>query len=160
MEPAWLKTLMEMPDRTAASVELGVTFLAASREDRERIRQGWNFGTEWEYPTPWRLACINGEPGSPYQRIIASLVLDGLESHEEVRDRIVSYSVAWHSCLLAGLDARATFSAVAEVLPIAAATQLLAFANREPADQSMEAFGLVKRPTLDGEVEIHVDWYR
>jgi len=152
MEPAWLKALIEMADRAAASVELGVAFLAASQEDRDRIRLGWNFGTEWQYPTPWRLACTTGELGSPYQRIVASLVLAGLEGREDVPEQIVSHSVAWHSCLLAGLDARATFSAVAAALPIAAATQLSGFANRQAADQAMEAFGLVNSLTVDGEV--------
>jgi len=160
MESAWIKPLLDMVDRTAASVGFGTAFIKASEEDRSRIRRGWNFGAEWKYPTPSRLACVKGEVGSPHERIVASLVLDGLESSEDVRDQTISYCVAWHSCLLAGLSPQAIFFSVATAMLEPIAGQLKEFAARTAADQAMEAFGLVKRSTVDGEVEIHVDWYR
>jgi hypothetical protein len=158
MNPEWLESLLIMPDRTSASVAFSRAYVGASLEQKLALRAGWPFGRQWEYPTPSRLACAEGEDTSSYERIVTVLVLLSLETTEDVREHLVAYAVVWHSCLAAGLDPHTTFVAISHSLLDPTASQLRAFAERAPADQSMEAFGLTSRRTARGEIEINVTW--
>ncbi len=158
MKPAWLDPLIEMPDRLAASIELGLAFVSASAADRAAVFAGWGFGADWEYPSPWRLACTTGEQGSPHERIVATLVLNGLENRSDSREEVLLFCVAYNACALAGLDADALLSTVARSLPDRAARALRDFVGRSPRDKALEAFLLVKKPNADGEMEIRPTW--
>lgn len=158
MKPAWLDALIEMPDRLAASIELGMAFVSAAAAERAAVCVGWGFGVDWEYPSPWRLACTKGEQGSPHERIVATLVLNGLENRSDSREEVLLFCVAYNACALAGLDADALLSTVARSLPDRAALALRDFVRRSPRDKALEAFLLVKKPNADGEIEIRPTW--
>lgn len=146
-----------MPDRVAASLAFASAFMSATAEDRATIVWKWNFGVEWAYPSPWRLACTKGEQGSPEQRIVASLVLTGLDTREDSREEIVSLGTAYNACVLAGLDPDAIFLRVAAALPERAASSLRNFAARLPEEKSLKAF-LMALKTVDGESELYSTW--
>jgi hypothetical protein len=158
VKPAWLDPLIKMSDRLAASIELGSAFVSASPTDRAAVAAGWGFGVDWEYPSPWRLACTKGEQGSPQQRIVATLVLNGLESRNDSREELLVFCVAYNAGALAGLDADALLSTVARSLPDRAARALRDFVGRSPRDKALEAFLLVKQPNAHGEIEIRPTW--
>ncbi len=154
MIPECMRELVGMRDRQAAAIKLGQAFLAGTAEAREAVVRGWPFDQDWDYPSPWRLACVRGEVSSPQERLVALLVLNGLENKENPREQLSVFCIAYHSCKLVGLDPEAVFVVVADVLSPAAAEQLTAFLAREPADKALEAFFLEERPVEGGETEI------
>jgi hypothetical protein len=157
MEPSWIEPLISMKDRQAAVVALGRAYLAASDIERQAVIAGWDFGVGWDYPTPTRLACRVNETSSPRDRIIASLVLDSLQTDMSSREAIVALCHTYHSCRLAGLDADAIFFEVAKALPADAARALVSFANRREENKALEKFAGFRVRTADGETEVHID---
>jgi hypothetical protein len=157
-KPAWMDSLVRMPDRLAASIALGAAFAAASPAERADVCAGWNFGVDWEFPSPWRLACVTGESGSPQERIVASLILNALGNSSDSREEILLYGVPYNACALAGLDGDALLLRVAATLPGRAAKSLRAFVARAPKDKALGAFRLVTSAVSLGEVEIRPNW--
>lgn len=151
---SWLRGLINEPNRNAAAAALGATFLDATPEARDIVINGWDFGVEWPYPAPERLACVNGEDASPRQRIVSTLVLDSLEGVFGSREHLVALSATYRSCELAGLSPVDVFEAVAKALPAKHAEMLRNFLHRRPEDRALGVFGLTERVNADGEVEV------
>lgn len=156
MKPAWLESLIKMQDRSLASIKLAETFMKASSQERAVIIAGWDFNVEWQYPSPCRLACMQGELATPKERIIASLILFALDSYYEYYDQILFLSIVHHSCYIAGLDPHEIFAEVATALKIPAASIMLAFDARDESQKSMQEFMLVPIQSIAGETEIHI----
>jgi hypothetical protein len=153
MKPTWIEPLVAAPDRLDAALTLASRFISAPLEDRVAIAQAWSYGVEWAYPSPWRLACQKMEQGSSTDRIVATLVLNALDTLADSREEIMLFAVVHNSCALCGLDADRVFEEVAAVLPERAAIAARTFAAR-PADlKSLEAF-LLTVSNVDGEPEI------
>lgn len=156
MNPNSIVQLVSMEDRLAASVKLGSVWISSTDEERAKIIQGWPHDVEWPYPSPWRLACTREETGQPRDRIVASLVLNGIESTEEARDQAFFHCVAYHGCLLSSLDPNELFTSVARTLPRSPADALHCFLKRSPEDQALDAFLLEKHVDRLGETELRM----
>lgn len=154
LNSANLSALAAMADRMGASLKFGAAWIASSSEQRAEVISKWPHGAEWEYPSPWRLACRMGEQGEPRERIIAALVLSAVESKEDPRDDIIAHCVVYHSCLIAGLDPDEIFSLVASTLPLSTATRLRVFLRRSAEDRALSSFFLEQRVDQNGEVEL------
>lgn len=152
--PDWLVQLLEMEDRHRAVVELSQLVLRGTPMQRSEVRRGWPFGAEWPYPTPSRLACVIREAHSPRERLVASLILDSLEGVWGTREHQVAQCLSFHSALLAGLVPADVFKEVAPAILPNEAAELDAFLQREPAEQTLAAFGLVATRNAEGETEI------
>jgi hypothetical protein len=152
--PPWIEPLTKMTDRLAASLALGSAWIKASEADCLAVGMGWNYGVQWEYPSPWRLACTKGERGTPYDRIVATMVLAALDRHGDSREELILYSLAYNACLLAHLDGDAVLATVSAKLPGPAAASLCAFLARVPEDKALSAFGLTTVLSADAETEI------
>ncbi len=154
--PPWLRDLARDSNRVRAAAALGTAFVNATPDERLLVIAGWDFGVEWPYPDPTRLACRIGEAAPPLERIVSSLVLDSLEHVFGTREHLIALSATYRSCELAGLSPTDVFSSVAAVLPEDHADELRAFLRRTAEDRSLTAFGLVERVNATGEREIHV----
>lgn len=154
MHIPWLDPLLKASDRLLATIELAERWRAASQAERDAVVAGWDWGVKWSYPPIGRMACIMGETGTPLERIRAALLLNWLESHEEVREQLIFLCEAYHSCALAGLDPDQVFQEVAGTLPPNAGEFLLRFSRRSDADKALEAFGFVARRDGNGEMEV------
>ena len=154
---AWLRELLDEKDREFAVATLGKAFLRASPSERQMVAEGWDFGNDWPYPSPERLACVRGERFSPRDRIVASLVLDFLEGACGPREHLIALSATSRSCELAALSPEAVFETVAAALPVDEAEDLRAFCRRPVEDRHPRAFDLHESRNLDGEVEIVFD---
>lgn len=155
---AWIRKLKEEANRQSAAAALGPAFLMATAKERMAVVKGWDFGVEWPYPAPARLACRKGEDTSPRDRIISSLVLDSLEGVVGTREYLIALSATYRSCELAGLSPAEVFASVAEALTPTDAEALRTFIRRRPEERALSAFGLVERVNPDGEVEVHPQW--
>jgi hypothetical protein len=158
--PDWFRSLAEKSDRGAAAVDLGEAFMVADLKDREGIRAGWNFGVEWPYPAPERLACTVGEVYSPRARIVASLILDSLEGVSGTREHLIALCATFRACELAQLSAVDVFEAVAVILTPPDADALRSFVRRSPDERQPSAFGIKERTNADGETELHIQWMK
>jgi hypothetical protein len=156
--PTWVEPLTELRDRAAAGRALAARFVAAPPGERAWIASRWPMGVVWEYPTPWRLACVRGEMGSPRERIVTSLVLNALDRREASREETLLLCVAYNAAGLAGMDADALFSEVAMALLPEAAHELRTFAARPPDDKTLSAFDLDAVGVPGGDVEIRPHW--
>ncbi len=159
MAPRWYKTLLGQRDHPSAAFEFTQKFLSASISDRTAIVNTWNAQLAWALPNPWRLACTSEAPGSPQERILVDLLFQALGfSQGDSRESIMGLAVVFNSARLAGLEPRSIFEEVAQAVPGPARDALIAFARRDPEDQSMAAFMLTAVEDPGGGYEIKADW--
>lgn len=157
MIPLWIDELLEIQDRTMASIKLSKAFMKASDNERKIVAIEWNYNREWLYPAFERLSCRKGEKTEPKDRIITSLILDSLEKIIGTREHLIALSATYRACELVSLSPDDVFISVAKILPENDGDILKAFIKRPPEDRNISAFGLVEKETKDGEIEIHFD---
>jgi hypothetical protein len=156
-----IEEIITDPDRAEAYYRLASLYMQGPDEIREQIRQGWDFGLDWIYPNPTKLACSKNESHSCYEKILASLVYNSINDLRvrDLRDELIDIAITYHSCLAAGFDPREIFEKVASVSSLKTAQFLRDFINREPEDKSLEAFMLTKQKNVDGEFEVNCAFY-
>lgn len=134
-------------------------FLAAPPNERAEVVRCWDPGQQWALPDPWRLACTDDAPGSPIERIRTDLLFQALGlSGVDAREAIMGFAVVHNSCKLAGIEPRPVFDEIAGAVGGIAARALGAFSNRDPQDQSMEAFMLEAVANPGGGYETRRNW--
>ncbi len=142
-------SLLSLDNRLEATIELGKLLMASGRELWCQLRENWDKEVQWSYPKDSHLACENYELGTPKDRIIAMLLLNSIESHEDWRDQLSVYCVAYHSCIFAGIDPDRLFEEVAEIIGDETSSWLIDFKNREPQDKSLDGFLFVAQKESD-----------
>lgn len=145
---------LRLDDAEEAYMLLASLYLESDAGRREQMRKKWDYGYEWKYPNPFRLACRIDEKHEPQQRIEASLVYSSLEDSPLTREHLVGLAIEYHSCLLAGIDPSAPFTKVARASSENVANRILDFLHRPPDSLSLEAFMLTPRKDKNGEWEI------
>jgi hypothetical protein len=152
-----LVAILKMPDRLLAYYELVNAYLVGPERVRRDIIAGWDFGVEWRYPDPYRIARSKTDSALPKERALASLIYYAIASAlpmADIRDMLVGLAVVYNSGRLAGLDIDQIFEDAAAVSPEGVRTELLRFVRRSNHDKSLEAFRLSVKLTADGEKEI------
>jgi hypothetical protein len=157
-----VEDIIKLQDREEAYHNLAVLYIRGPEQVREQIRKNWDYGVEWVYPDPRRLACSKNEKRSCRERILASLVYDAIEDFREEgpRDKLVALSVIYHSCIEAGLNPQEEFESVASISSEKVANYFREFIQRNPEDKSKEAFMLKTKKNSDGETEILPSWMK
>jgi len=149
-----------MKDRGEAFLLLAEQYINGESEFRDFVRDGWDFGVQWEFPNPSSLACQKHEKRTCEEKIKASLVYEVIASRggQDARDNLVAWAVIYQSCCLAGIDPNGIFKEVAQVSPDDLKLRLNAFITRKSEDKSLEAFMLKKQINANGEIEILLPW--
>lgn len=155
-----LQEVLRLPDRKEAFYRLVSIYMRGPEEVREEIRTGWDFGVEWEYPDPKRLACSFNETHTCRERAIALLAYEAIMDlrHSDPRDELMTLAVVYHGCLAVGIDPKNLFGEVASVSSPRTARFLRDFIKRSPEDKSLEAFMLIVEKNVNGESEIVPSW--
>lgn len=155
----WHKSAVVNRDDPSACIVFTRRFLDASLSERSEVLDKWESRLKWSLPNPWRLACVDEGPGTTLERIRTTLLFQALsQSTADSREGTMVLAVVHNSCRLAGLDARGIFEEVARAVGGAAADAIMRFANRGPADQSMEAFMLSAVENSAGGYELTANW--
>ena len=156
-----LEGILKLVDGQDAYQRLVALFLQGTEEARDLIRAKWDFGFNWVYPNMQRLACRKNERYSCDERLLAALVYDAIENlkNEEFREKLVGWSVVFHSCLAAGIVPEELFRRAASASSPSMAQLMMDFINRPKEHKSMKAFELVSRTNSDGETEIKPSWH-
>jgi hypothetical protein len=152
-----LVAILNMPDRLLAYYELVNVYAAGPERVRRDIIEGWDYGVEWQYPNPHRIACSKTESAPPKEQALASLIYYAVASAvpmRDIRDMLVGLAVVYNAGRLAGLDVDRIFEDAAAVSPGGVRTELQRFVRRSDHDKSLEAFRLSVKLTADGEKEI------
>jgi len=151
-----IDTILNMADRQNAFFLLTERYVNDGLEFRTFVQNGWDFGVQWEYPNPSRLACHKHEKYSCAERIKASLIYEAISFHnqQDIRDHLVAWVVIYQSGCLVGIDSDEIFKQVAQLAPNDLALSLNAFIARKSEDKSVEAFMLKKHINAEGEIEI------
>lgn len=157
-----IEDIVKLHDREDAYYKLVELYIKGPEQIREQIRKEWDYGAEWIYPNPRRLACLKNEKRSSRERILASLVYDAIEDfrQEDPRDKLVVLAVIYHSCIEAGLNPQEEIETVASISSVKIANFLRDFLKRKHEDKSKEAFMLTTEKNLDGETEIFPSWMK
>jgi hypothetical protein len=157
--PHWFDVELARRQHPDAAIAFTGKFLAAPAAERSEVEASWDGKLEWALPKFWRLACKDEAPGSPLERIRATLLFEALSnSQEDPRDLIVVLAVIHNSCKLAGIDPAQVFEEVTSAVDGSAAGALRQFARRDPENQSMEAFLLIAVPNPGGGYELRPNW--
>jgi len=145
-----IKKTLGHEDPKAAFSYLARLFSSATPDQRDAIRQGWDFNRSWRLPDSRTLACrIPGEP-SCEERIRISLIYNAIEDFRmDWRDNLVALCVSYHSALAVGLNADALFEEIAGLSSTRGADMIRSFVCREPELKSLAAFGWEKVDSLD-----------
>lgn len=148
--------IVRSQNREEAYYQLVDLFMNASAEVRDRIRQCWDFGVIWNYPSCATLACSKKQTHSCEERIRAALAYYVIEDlrQEDIRDQLVALAMIYNSCHIVNIDPKRIFEEMALVSTPKVATFLREFIARRPEDKSLDAFMLTKRVNADGEIEI------
>ena len=151
-----IQEALRFADRQEAYYRLVSIYMQGPEEIREEIRKKWDFGVEWIYPNPRRLACSINETHTCRERALELLAYEAIMDlrQGDPRDELMTLAVVYHGCLAAGIDPKNLFSEVASVSSSRTARFLLDFVERSPEDKSLEAFMLVAEKNADGEIEI------
>jgi hypothetical protein len=146
-----LETVLELSDPVEAFAGLANLYCEVEPDQREAIRQGWDFNRSWRLPDARTLACkISGLPSSE-ERIWISLIYNAIEDFRtDFRDNLVSLCVIYHSALEVGLDADALFEETARISSPEGGDMIRRFVAREPGMKSLAAFGWDRIETEDG----------
>lgn len=157
-----VENIIKLHDREEAFYNLVTLYIKGPEQVREQIRNGWDYDVEWIYPDPKRLACLKHEKYSSRERILASLTYDAIENFrdEGPRDKLVTLSIIYHSCIEAGLNPEEEFESIALISSEKVANLFRGFIQRKPEDKSEGAFMLTKKKNLDGEIEIFPSWMK
>ena len=157
-----VEEVLRLSDRQEAFYRLVSIYMRGPEEVREEIRTKWDFGVEWVYPDPRRLACSLNETHSCRERAVALLAYEAIMDlrHSDPRDELMTLAMVYHGCLAAGIDPKNLFSEVASVSSSQTARFLLDFVKRSPEDKSLEAFMLVMETNPEGESEIIPSWMK
>lgn len=152
-----IDTLAKLEDRENAFFLLTALYANATEAERTRIRKGWNFGVEWLFPNPYRLACRRHEKHSCKERIRACLLYDSIEDlrGECLREKLIGLAVIYHSCIAAGLDPQDEFEYAASLSTQKTADFFRDFISRKEADKSIQAFALTVCKNNEEETEIY-----
>jgi hypothetical protein len=146
-----IKEALDREDPKEAFACLARLYASATPDQREAIRQGWDFNRAWLLPDSRTLACRL--PGAPSceERIRVSLIYNSIEDFRmDFRDNLVALCAIYHSALAIGLDADALFEEIARLSSTRGADMIRSFAGREPVLKSLEAFGWERVDTADG----------
>ncbi|HEX3626880.1 MAG TPA: hypothetical protein VH280_15835 [Verrucomicrobiae bacterium] len=158
-----LEEILKLADGQDAFQRLVSLFLQGPEEARDLIRAKWDFGYKWIYANMQRLACQKNERYSCGERLLAALVYDAIENMkmkvEDWRDKLVGWSVVYHSCLAARIVPEELFTRAVSVSAPSMAQMMMDFINRPEEAKSMKAFDLVSRTNSDGEIEIKPSWH-
>lgn len=152
-----IDALTKLEDRENAFFLLTALYANATEAERTRIRKGWNFGVEWLFPNPYRLACRRHEKHSCKERIRACLLYDSIEDlrGECLREKLIGLAVIYHSCIAAGLEPQNEFEYAALLSSQKTANFFRDFISRKEADKSIQAFALTVCKNNEGETEIY-----
>lgn len=152
-----IDALAKLEDRENAFFLLTALYANATEAERSRIRKGWDFGVEWLFPNPYRLACKKHEKHSCKEKIRASLLYDSIEDlrGECLREKLIGLAVIYHSCIAAGLDPQDEFEYAASLSTQKTADFFLDFISRKEKDKSIQAFALTVCKNSEGETEIY-----
>jgi len=142
-----LRDILNMPDRAEAFYLLVDYYKATSDNERENIRQSWDYGKEWVYPNPETLAVNLSGKHSCEQRIIASLVCYSINAYipQDSREILIAFCVIYHSAREIGLDIDILFKEVAKISSSKMALLMLKFIERPERDKSLKAFYCIER---------------
>lgn len=149
-------------NRKEAYYRLVAIYMQGPDEIREIIRKQWDFGMEWIYPNPRRLACSINEGHSCRERALALLVYEAIMDlrQSDLRDELMTLAIVYHGCIAAGIKPKDVFEEVASVSSSRTARFLLDFIKRSPHEKSLEAFMLVAEKNADDEIEIVPSWIK
>lgn len=155
-----LETVLKMPDRAEAFIELVRLLFYGDDAERDSIVKNWNFGVDWVYPNQTRLACNKKERWSSQTKIEASLAYFLLETKHEsdYRENLIALAVIYQSCIAADLDARIIFEKIAKYATPRVKDMFANFLMRKEEDKSLAAFMLMAEKNEDGEIEIRFEW--
>lgn len=155
-----IEEIVRCQDREEAFYRLVSLYLQGPEAVREEIREKWDFGVEWTYPNPKRLACSTNERYSCMDKVLALLVYVAIVDlrQGDKRDELMTLAVVYHGCRVTGIDPKGLFEKVAVVSSTKTARFLLDFINRSSEDKSLEAFMLVVQKNADGESEITISF--
>lgn len=150
--------ILNNPDRGQAYLQLVKLFVEGTDETRNFIVNNWDFRVNWKFPEQTRLACSVGENKTSKERIQASLAYYAIAANRnsDMRDNLIAFAVLYHSCIAAGLDPASEFLEIAILARADLGKALKEFIQRTPEDKSPQAFKLVIKRNLDGEIEIRI----
>jgi hypothetical protein len=156
-----LSDLLNMEDRQAAFILLTKAYVASAAEQRTKLCEMWPFGRVWKFPPADTLTFRNGERFPPKDRIVSALIGYTLAPEircPDYRDTMVALAWIYHAAALVGEDPNALFREIAAISDPTVGMWLTDFANRKPADKSMEAFCLKSYVSSTGEVGLQGGW--
>lgn len=152
-----MESLKRMENREDAYMELSRCFFQGTDVDRKAIREGWDFGVEWEYPNQFALCGNQNQKGTPAERIYASLLYYSLSGEKgDPRDVLFAYAVIYNSCKMLKMNPDDAFQKVASYSSRKVADSLNAFLHRSEQDKSLDEFMLKIRNDEFGEPELYV----
>jgi hypothetical protein len=145
-----LAAILQYQNPKDAFYRLSDLYFVASAEQREQIRDNFDFKREWEVPDNLTLAAhLTSEPDREL-RIRAALILLSLVHIGDDRDVVVALCPIYHSIKAIGKDADAWFRFFADISSPHLASHLGRFAARKPEDKSLAAFSLESEVTEQG----------
>lgn len=140
-----LSVILESADYKKAYYDLVELYKNSTETDREYIRNNWDFGKEWIYPDPTKLACLLPDEPSNLTRICASLTYYAIAGQsKDFRENLIDYCVIYNSALDMRLDAREIFMDIARISLPSIASGFASFINRADEDKAPGAFGWKK----------------
>jgi hypothetical protein len=144
--------LIALKDRRRAFMELAGWFWTCGVSDRAAIVSGWPFGSEWEYPSPWKLAWPDGSGDSSEDRMMALLAYYCIAgTGPDSRDVVVAFAIIHNAAILAGLDPQVLFARARAIAEPNVAKVIDSFMQMPADEKSMDAFMLKVVRDADGQ---------
>lgn len=155
-----LSDILDFDDRAEAFYMLVEYYKSASDNERESIRDSWDFNREWTFPDQEVLAIDLPNERSCEERIQASLILDSITEDFRIdsRDTLVGFCPIYHSAIEVGLAPEKLFAEVAEISCSEFALLLQEFISRPDEGKSMKAFGWERIVESDGKIRFKRNW--
>lgn len=154
-----LAEILQEPNPKEAFYRLSDLYFVASAEQREDIREDFDFGRKWEVPDDLTLAAhLPSEPDRELRVRAALISLSLFDMGGDDRYIIVALCPIYHSIKAIGKDADAWFRFFADISSPLIASHLARFAARRSEDKSLEAFLLESDVTEHGLVFRRKEW--
>ena len=146
-----LAEILQEQNPKEAFYRLSDLYFVASAEQREDVRDDFDFGRKWEYPDDLTLAAhLPSEPEREARIRAALIALSLVYVDSDDRDILVALCPIYHSIKAVGKDADAWFRFFADISSPHIASHLTRFAARRPEDKSLAAFLLESDVTEHG----------
>jgi hypothetical protein len=146
-----LLEVLQEPNPKEAFYKLSNLYFVASAEQREGIRNDFDFGRGWAFPDEMTLAAhLPSEPDREARIRAALISLSLIDMGGDDRDIIAALCPIYHSVKAVGRDADVWFKFFADLSSPLIASHLSKFAARRPEDKSLAAFLLESDVTEHG----------